>query len=360
MRRGRSLAGAAAGLAILSLGLLSGCGNDATPPQASLARVDVITVEIVDFAPRVTLTGIIAAQVQNDLSFRVSGQIIERNADVGDHVTADQVLARLDPRTREADVESAKAGVQSAEAQFKQANATFQRQKTLFEGGFTTRPNYDQAEQQLRTAQASLDSANNQLTSARDQLSYTILKAEETGVITARSAEVGQVVEQAKTVFTVAKDGPRDAVFEVYEAIFALVPDDVKALITLVSDPKVTAEGTVREISPAVDTNTGTVRVKVGIAQTPPQMTLGAVVTGSGNAVILPWGALFEIDGQPAAWVVDPREHTVSLRPIVLDAYLKDRMVVTAGLNTGDVVVTAGVQFLHPGQKVDFASGQPR
>jgi RND family efflux transporter MFP subunit len=359
------LASAAAGLAILSVGLLSGCGKDATPPQGPLARVDVIRAEIVDFAPRVTLTGIIAAQVQNDLSFRVSGQIIERNVDVGDHVTADQVLARLDPRTRKADVESAKAGVQSAEAQFKQANATFQRQKTLFEGGFTTRPNYDPAEQQLRTAQASLDSANNQLTSAQDQLSYTILKAGEAGVVTARSAEVGQVVEQARTVFTIAKDGPRDAVFEVYEAIFALVPDDVKAQITLVSDPKVSAEGTVREISPAVDTNTGTVRVKVGIAQTPPQMTLGAVVTGSGDlksrkAVILPWGALFEIDGQPAAWVVDRRDHAVSLRPIVVDAYLKDRMVVTAGLNTGDVVVTAGVQFLHPGQKVDFASGQAR
>jgi RND family efflux transporter MFP subunit len=359
------LAGAAAGVAIVSLSLLSGCGDEATSSQAPLARVDVATAEVVDFAPRVTLTGIIAAQVQNDLSFRVSGQIIERNADVGDHVTADQVLARLDPRTREADVESAKAGVQSAEAQFKQANATFQRQKTLFEGGFTTRPNYDQAEQQLRTAQASLDSANNQLTSAQDQLSYTVLKAGVAGVITARSAEVGQVVEQARTVFTIAKDGPRDAVFEVYEAIFALVPDDVKAQITLVSDPKVTAQGTVREISPAVDTNTGTVRVKVGIAQTPPQMTLGAVVTGSGDlksqkAVILPWGALFEIDGQPAAWIVDPHQKTVSLRSIAVDAYLKDRMVVTAGLNTGDVVVTAGVQFLHPGQKVDFASGQPR
>jgi multidrug efflux pump subunit AcrA (membrane-fusion protein) len=52
---------------------------------------------------------------------------------------------------------------------------------------------------------------------------------------------------------------------------------------TLVSNPKVTAEGTVREIAPAVDTNSGTVRVKIGIRQTPPAMTLGAVVTGSGN-----------------------------------------------------------------------------
>ena len=285
--------------------------------------------------------------------------------DIGDHVTADQVLARLDPRPQEADVEAAKAGVQSAEAQLKQATATFQRQKALIDSGFTTRTTFDQAEQSLRTAQASLDSANNQLTSAQNQLSYTILKAGESGVITARFAETGQVVEQARAVFTIAKDGPRDAVFDVYEAIFAQVPDDAKAEITLVSNPKVTAEGTVREVAPAVDTNTGTVRVKVGIPQTPPAMTLGAVVTGSGNlksskAVILPWGALFEIDGKPAVWIVDPRTNTVSLRPIVVDAYLKDRIIVASGLNSGDVVVTAGVQYLRPQQKVALANEPAR
>jgi RND family efflux transporter MFP subunit len=365
MRKSASFAGAARGAALLLFALLSACNDGDGPSQAPLARIDVVTAKVVDFAPRVTLTGTIQAQVQNDLSFRLSGRIIERNVDVGDHVTADQVLARLDPRPQEADVEAAKAGVQSAEAQLKQATATFQRQKALIDSGFTTRTTFDQAEQSLRTAQASLDSANNQLTSAQNQLSYTILKAGESGVITARFAENGQVVEQARAVFTIAKDGPRDAVFDVYEAIFALVPDDAKAEITLVSDPKVTAEGTVREIAPAVDTNTGTVRVKVGIPQTPPAMTLGAVVTGSGDlksskAVILPWGALFEIDGKPAVWIVDPRSHTVSLRSIVVDAYLKDRIIVTSGLNSGDVVVTAGVQYLRPQQQVALANEPPR
>src|SRR5262249_27604962 len=236
MRKGASFAVAATGAALLSAALLGCSGNDGQS-QAPLARVDVVTANVVDFAPRVTLTGTIQAQVQNDLSFRLSGKIIERNVDIGDHVTADQVLARLDPRTQEADLESAKAGVQSAEAQLKQAIATYQRQKALIDSGFTTRTSFDQAEQSLRTAQA--------------------------------LAEVGQVVEQARAIFAIAKDGPRDAVFDVYEAIFAQVPDDAKAEITLVSDPKVAAEGTVREIAPAVDTNTGTVRVKVGIPQTP-------------------------------------------------------------------------------------------
>ena len=348
----------------LSLAALAGCGEEATP-RAPLARVDVITAEVAPFAPRVSLTGTIMAQVQNDLSFRVSGKIIERNVDVGDHVTADQVLARLDGRTQEADVEAAKAGVQSAEAQLKQATATYQRQKALLDSGFTTRSNYDQAEQSFRTTQASLDSAHAQLASAQDRLSYTVLGAGAPGLITARFAELGQVVEPAKAIFTFAQDGPRDAVFEVYEAVFALVPDDVKVEIALASDPKIAAPGTVREIAPAVDTNTGTVRVKIGIPNTPPAMTLGAVVTGSGNlkqrdVVILPWGALFEIDGKPAVWVVDPRDRTVSLKPIAVDAYLKDRIIVTDGLKSGEVVVTAGVQYLRPQQQVALAGEKAR
>jgi membrane fusion protein, multidrug efflux system len=120
--------------AAVSLALLAGCNENTSQVQAPLSRVDVVTAEVIDFAPRATLTGTIAAQVQNDLSFRLSGKIIERNVDVGDHVTAD-LLARLDPRTQEADVESAKAGVTSAQAQLKQATATFDRQKSLLDSG---------------------------------------------------------------------------------------------------------------------------------------------------------------------------------------------------------------------------------
>jgi membrane fusion protein, multidrug efflux system len=356
---------AAATASALLLGLLTGCNDGGPPPQAPLARVDTVTAEVVEFAPRVTQTGTIMAQVQSDLSFRVSGRIIERNVDIGDHVTPDQVLARLDPQAQQADVDAAKAGVQSAQAQLKQATATFQRQQTLLQSGFTTRPSYDQAEQSMRTAQAALDSANAQLASAQDQLSYTVLRAGEAGVITARFAEVGQVVAPARAVFTVAKDGPRDAVFDVYEAIFALVPDDAKVDVMLVSDPKVSAVGTVREVAPAVDTNTGTVRVKIGIPNTPPAMTLGAVVTGAGNliaskVVLLPWSALFEKDGKPAVWIVNPADKTVSLQPIVVDAYLRDRIVVSSGLKSGEVVVTEGIQYLRPQQKVAVASEAPR
>ena len=169
MRKGASFAGA--GAALLCLALLAGCSENDGQSQAPLARIDVVTAKVVDFAPRVTLTGTIQAQVQNDLSFRLSGRIIERNVDIGDHVTADQVLARLDPRPQEADVEAAKAGVQSAEAQLKQATATFQRQKALIDSGFrrarrSIRPSSRFAQLRPRSIRPTISSHRRRISSA--------------------------------------------------------------------------------------------------------------------------------------------------------------------------------------------------
>lgn len=78
------------------LGMLTGCSKEELPE--TVPRVGVQNVQSADFAARVTLTGDIQARVQTDLSFRVGGKIISRSVDVGDHVKAKQVLARLDPK----------------------------------------------------------------------------------------------------------------------------------------------------------------------------------------------------------------------------------------------------------------------
>src|SRR5471032_1027159 len=97
-------------IVLLSLGLLallSGCGQEKAEPKAH-SRVFVQTVQPADFAAAVTLTGDIQARVQTDLSFRVGGKIIQRMVDVGDRVSAKQVLARLDQKDLQTSVDSAK------------------------------------------------------------------------------------------------------------------------------------------------------------------------------------------------------------------------------------------------------------
>jgi len=212
----------------------------------------------------------------------------------------------------------------------------------------------------MRSSQAQLDQAHADLKLARDQLSYTELRADADGVITAQSAEIGQVVAQAQPIFTLARDGARDAVFNVHEWALNNVAIGKDIAISLVSDPRVRVPGDVREVAPAVDPKTETVRAKVALRQAPDAMSLGTLVNGTApmptqKVALLPWGALFEIAGKPAVWVVDPRSTTVSLKPITLSRYTKDRIVVASGLQPGEMVVSAGVQLLRPGQKVEIA-----
>ena len=324
-----------------------------------------MTTEIVDFAPSITLTGAIAPATQTDLSFRISGKITERLANVGEHVTVGQVLARLDPEEQAAELSSVKAGEASAEAQLRQAIASFDRQKSLWATGNTTRRDFDQAEASQRSAQAMLEQARADLSSAQDQLSYTELRADADGIITGRMAEAGQVVAQAQPIYALARDGLRDAVFNVHEWALANVTTDTGLSISLVADPAVKALGDVRELAPAVNPDTQTVRVKVALRDTPPAMGLGSLVNGVGpmklqKVVLLPWAALFDIGGKPAVWVIDPRSNVVSLKPITITRYTKDCIAVSDGLQSGEIVVSAGVQMLRPGQKVEIAAEPKR
>lgn len=338
---------------------LAGC-QESAPQAREPMQVLTEVAQFSEYAPTVSLTGEVKARIQNDLSFRVSGKIIERSVYVGSRVKVGDVLAKIDPQEQIANLNAAQASAQASEASLKQATATFDRQKTLLGGGYTTRRDYDQAEQAFKTAQASMDASNAQLATARDQLGYTQLHASASGVIISRNAEVGQIVQAAQTIFTLAQDSALDAVFNVNEMVLAREGGDPTVEITLVSDPSVRASGTVREVSPTIDPQTGTIRVKVTIDKPPPAMTLGAAVVGSGHfkarsRIVLPASALFSHDGRPAVWIIDPQTKAASLRAITVDTFETSKIVVKDGLKAGDVVVTRGGYLLRPDQVVASA-----
>lgn len=337
---------------------LAGCGGEQSETRKAPPLVRTATVQATPFAAAVTLTGTIAARIQSDLSFRVSGRIVERLVDVGTHVDKGQVLARLDPSQQQADVRSAQANITATEAQVRQASAAFDRQKSLLSDGFTTRSNYDQAERALRVAQASAESARAQLSIAENALSFTELRADAAGIIAVRSADAGEVAQAAQVIFTLAQDGPRDAVFDVNESLLLQPADGLRVEVSLVSRPDVTTSGAVRLVSPTVDARTGTVRVKIGLDDPPAAMTLGAVVSGTGRgrpkpAFTLPWTALSSAEGRPAVWVLDPQTRKVALRPVTVAAHETGRVVIADGLAAGDIVVTEGTKLLQPQQTVE-------
>ena len=343
-------------LAIVAATPLVACNPPSVAKRPPLP-VQAVTAKMTNYAPKLSLTGAIAARVSSDLSFRISGRVISRRVDVGAHVTAGEELARLDPASAQADLDAANAAVASAQALLTQNQSAFDRQKQLLDSGFTTRSGFDTAQQNLRTAQSALDGAKAQAATAADALTFTVLKAEKAGVVTARQIEVGQYAPAAQTAFTIAEDGPRDAVFNVFESIFFSRPASGDIKLTLVSDPRVTARGRVREVSPTVNTRTGTVLVKVGLVEGADKMPLGAAVIGEAafalsKVVELPWSAAASDAGKLAVWIVDPASRAVSMKRVTARAYGDETLILDGGLSGGEKVITAGGKFLYPGEIV--------
>ncbi len=348
--------------AALAAVCLAGAVSAAPGAAEELVDVKAVTARFSEFAPAIRLTGTIQAQIQTNVAFRTNGKIAQRLVDVGDRITADQVLAKIDPIELQADADNARAALDSAKALQQQAQLSFSRQQSLIGKGFTTRAVFDQAKETLDTTAAQVKSAEAALNTIREQLSYAELKAGVNGIVISRSAESGQVIQTGQTIFTVAEDGPRDAVFNVYELLLAHPPKKSPIDILLQANPAIKTSGAVREISPTLDSKSGTVKVKIGLKSTPPEMTLGAAVIGQSGldaqeAIVLPWSALYEWQGKPAVWVIDA-DDLVMPKPVVVDRYGTGTLILRGGIDPGEHVVTAGIQFLRPGQKVNVTPGQ--
>lgn len=345
-----------AAAAVLASGLVAHSEMSGTIPVA------VIESKLVDYQPQLTLSGAVAARSLVNVSFRLNGQVVERLVEIGQHVDKGEVLARIDNAEQKANMRVAQASQDAAKAQLVQAEASFKRQQALLGQGFTTRSQFDQAQQVLRTAQSTLSNAESQLSNARDELSYTELRAPAAGVVTARNVESGQVVQAAQTAFSIAEDGARDAIFDVQETLVNHAKIGMGVTLGLLSDENVKTEGSIREISPVVDAQTGTVRVKVGISEVPAQMALGAIVTGTvhmdGQQVfILPWSVMTSDAGKTAVWRVDKKTKLATLAPVRVLAFEKERVIVASGLNAGDLVVTKGAQLLRSGAQTEIMQG---
>ncbi|MBM0138396.1 efflux RND transporter periplasmic adaptor subunit [Pseudomonas cannabina] len=345
-------------LGLVSLLSLSACSAGKSADKA-LVRVAVQPVTAMNITNSVVLTGDIQARKVTEQAFRVSGKLVKRYVDVGDRVRANQVLARLDPREQKNDLASVNAEVAVRESRLHLAEQNYQRQQILLPKGYTNLSEYQKARSGLDSARGDLAALQAQRATARDQVGYTELVAVADGVITARHAEEGQVVQAATPVFSLAHDGEREAVFSAYESL--LRSDQTGGSITVnpLGQPNIRLSGVIREITPIVSAANGTLRVRVALPDDATVPALGSVVsarleTRSQSAFALPWSALSRTQDKPAVWLVD-EQATVRLAPVKVLRYEQGQVLVSEGLSEGDQVVSRGLQFLYAGQKVEVA-----
>jgi RND family efflux transporter MFP subunit len=351
-------------LALIATLAATSCGPGAQPEAEPIRPVRVVTVEKREGGETVSLTGRIKAEENVVLSFRVGGRMVARTVNVGDRVEAGQVIARIEPDQAENALRAARANLAAAMSVLTKTRNDFGRQDQLLRDGWTTRVRHDQALQAFQSAQAQVDAAHAQVAIAEENLTYTVLVADAPGHVTARGAEPGEVVAAGRMIVQLAREGGRDAVFDVPAQLVTNAPRNPVVGVVLTSDPSISTTGRVREVAPQADPVTRTFEVKVGLTDPPEAMRLGSTVTGSirlegGAGIGIPASALSALSGEPAVWIVDPVASTVTLRQIEVERFDLGRVVVTRGLEPGDVIVTAGVQALRPGQKVRLLGATP-
>ncbi len=313
--------------------LLAACQKETEAAAPEARPVRTVTVAKSSAGMPLSFTGRIEAEDEVTLAFRISGRLLESNGKLGDRVQAGQLMARLESQNELNTLRQAQAGLAAAQGQLTQARNHFDRQETLLAQGWTTRANFDVATQAQQTAQSQVDAAEAQLKTAHDLVSFTELKADAPGVITAVGPSAGEVVQAGQMIFRLARQDGRDAVFEVPAQSLRSAPSDPQVTVSLTDDPTVTARGRVREVAAQANPVTRTFEVKVGLTDPPPAMRLGATVVGRLETEAVPdyRNSGDGIDeSQSAACRLDRR----SVEPYSLDAKRR-RAALRAGTSSG-------------------------
>jgi RND family efflux transporter MFP subunit len=349
--------------AVAAIAALAACSRTETAPDP-IRAVRTMTVSPQTAGGSFEYAGEVKARTESRLSFRVGGKMVKRMVDLGDTVKAGQVLAQLDARDLRLGQDAARASMAAAQASYEQSAADYKRYKELSDKGFIGPAELDRREMAMKTARAQLDQARAQSNVQGNQAGYATLVADVSGVITGVDLEPGMVASAGTPVLRLAHDGPRDVVFSVPE-------DKVATVKALAGQPKAFTvkvwgttdaplPATIREISAAADPTTRTFLVKADIGAAAAGVRLGQTATVSmelpqvAGVNKLPLSALREEQGRSAVWLVDRASMTVKSQEVKLAGADGNEAVITGGLSPGQIVVTAGVHVLSPGQKVKF------
>ena len=353
---------------LLKIGAMAGCGFmlaacEQEPPEIIEVIRAIKTITVAERASGQVrrFAGIVEATDTSSLSFEVDGNVRDVNVDVGDRVTAGQVLATLDPADYELDVQAAESDLGQARADFGEKTLELERQETLYNNGWVSKAAYDQAFAAHETAKNAVDYAVARLNLARRNLEKTTLYAPVDGVIATRSVDPFVEVRRGQRLFDFFSEKAMQVAISVPESAIDAVNLGLPADVSLPTASGCPCRAIVSEVGSAAD-EANAFPVKATLIQPPesirPGMTAEVTLLLGGNeeetAYLIPLTALVPGgEGQRASvFVFDPTSETVRLTPIEIRGGHENRVAIFEGINAGDIVAVAGVSFLSDGQQV--------
>jgi RND family efflux transporter MFP subunit len=339
--------------------LLTSCSKPA--PQAGEVRpVRAIVLAPGAVASSAEFSGEVRPRVESRLGFRVGGKIVARKVDIGATVRRGDVLMQLDPQDLKLGQAQALANLRATETNRDLAAADYKRYQELRAKNFVSQAVLDTKAAALKAGNAQVDAARAGYHEQSNQSHYASLLSDTDGVVTAVDAEVGQVVSPGTPVVRLARTDEKEVVIGIPEDRVEELRRVSDVTVRLWAARDVALRGKIREISPVADPATRTYTVKVAVPARH-EIRLGMTASvqftqaGGTHALRLPLTALVQDKGATSVWLVE--NGAVRLVPVQLGGPAGNDIVVAGGLKPGQTVVTAGVNRLKNGQKVQILAG---
>jgi membrane fusion protein, multidrug efflux system len=345
---------------LLPLTMFLGCTPQDKPSQQVSRPVKVARIGEEAAAGVMSFAGEVRARYETILAFRVSGKMIDRPVEVGDRVRKGQRVARLDSTDYRLGTDALNAQLNSAQAERDFARDDLMRYRELLNQRVISPAEFDRHDTAYTTARERVVTLEAQLRQATNQLQYTDLLADRDGVVTAVEVETGQVVTAGQPVVKLARLDEKEIHIDVPEQRVAGIDLHQKVSVTLWADGDRRYTARIREIAAAADPTSRTYRVKATLLERLDEARLGKTATvwipvTTSPRITVPFSAVFTPQnepGRPRVWLVDEQAVTVRSVPVQLGEALDGERIVVAGVVSGQLVVSAGVQRLAEGQAV--------
>ncbi|MGD2294650.1 MAG: efflux RND transporter periplasmic adaptor subunit [Candidatus Aminicenantes bacterium] len=303
-------------------------------------------------------TGQIEAWKEISITPEIGGKIAAIYVEEGDRVQEGQLLAELDTRAIRLQLDQAKAGVAVAEANYKDAKRNMDRMERLSEEKAVSEQQYEKIKLAFEAAEAQLQQAKAALNLANHQLEVALMKAPFSGVIAAKSVEVGDVINPlmgGPGVLTLVDFYRIKVAIDVSHQDIVRIKKGQPVLINVSAIPNTTFKGRVTVVNLAADPMSKKFRVEVMVNN--PNLilrpnTFGEVtfeVETHENALAVPQDAVLRNQ-----FVFIAKGNTAERREVVLGLQNSNLVEIVSGLEEGELVIVEGNYGLEDGSQVEI------
>ena len=352
---------------LLSAALVAGCGQE--PPKKEIVRF-VRTMKIenpADVGTR-SFPGRAKAVQEVNLSFRVSGPLVERPVDVGSKITKGDLVAKIDPRDFQVNLNDAQGKLAKAKSDMVRASKDYQRIVNIRkeDPGAASESMLDKAKDAMDSAKANVKSFTATVDAARDALNYTKLKAPFDGTIVSTYVENHQYVKAQQDIVRLIDNSKVEMIVNIPEGLISAAEYVTKVYVSFDTHPDTKIAATIKEVGTEASRSTRTYPVTL-IMDQPDDFKILSGMAGNTVGVEgnfpgdmgkeyfeIPPSATFSDEGENKTWVwiVDEKNSTVSKREVKLGDLTDHGVKILSGINQGDLIVIAGVHYLKEGLKV--------